>query len=103
MIKLNFNSPLMGLDGKAIDADMTLGKRLGNLLSVSNKGDAVKYMDWAKKLYRGEVLELDRSDKRTLIDFIKGHDELINLMEDQLLSIIYEAEKTEKDVPEKKK
>lgn len=97
-IKINFNKPLIGLDGKVIP-DSNIGQTIATLLSQSPKGDSAKYMDWARKLYPGETIELDRSDKRVLYDFIKSHEGIMNILKDAALEIMDEAEKNTKDKP----
>lgn len=88
---LDFNQPLVGLDGKdVIDQDGTklpLGKLLAQQLATANKGDALKLFTWAQKCYNGEQLDLDASDEGTLKDFIKNNEQLTILAKAQLLGV----------------
>jgi len=88
---LDFNKQLLGLDGKPVkdaeDKDITIGKLLSGLLASANKGDALKLFNWAQKLYNGESLDLDESDKSTLKEFIKGNESLTVLAKAQALGV----------------
>jgi len=88
---LDFNKQLLGLDGKPVkdaeDKDITIGKLLSGLLASANKGDALKLFNWAQKLYNGESLDLDESDKSTLKEFIKGNESLTVLANAQALGV----------------
>jgi hypothetical protein len=88
---LDFTKQLVGLDGIAVkdseDRGITLGQLLSGQLAQSNKGDALKLFTWAQKLYNGEPLDLDPSDKQTLEDFIKNNEALTVLAKAQLLSV----------------
>ena len=91
-MKVDLNIVLVDLDGKEIDKS-NAGKLVANLLSLDRKGDSLKYWDWALKLNKGEVLDLDPSDFDTLRRFIKGNDNLTNLVEAQVLT---QLDKTKK-------
>jgi len=82
--KINLNKPITDLDGNAIP-DSNLGKLVAQMLSTTNKGDALKYMAWAIKLHNGEELELDPTDFETLKSFIKDHEQLTVLSKAQML------------------
>lgn len=84
-MKLDLNYDLLGLDGKAIEGTKA-GKLLAQTLIGSNKGDALKYWDWAQKLYVGTPLELDPSDTETLKNFVKESEVLTVLAKAQLLA-----------------
>lgn len=88
---LDFNKQLLGLDGKPVkdheDKDVTVGKLLSGQLASANKGDALKLFNWAQKLYNGEPLDLDDSDKSTLKEFIKGNESLTVLAKAQALGV----------------
>jgi hypothetical protein len=60
---------------------------LAGALASSSKGDALKFWDWAKKLFKGEVLDLDKSDQETLKGFVKDSDSFTVLAKAQLLEI----------------
>lgn len=81
---LNLNKPIKDLDGKEIEGS-NLGKLVAQMLASATKGDALKFMSWAMKLHTGEALDLDPSDKETLKNFIKEHDQLTILSKAQML------------------
>lgn len=84
MTKVDLNKSITDLDGNAIEGS-NLGKLVAQMLVTSSKGDALKYMAWALKLHAGEPLDLDPSDKETLRNFIKDHDQLTILSKAQML------------------
>jgi hypothetical protein len=84
---LNFNKPIVALDGTVVSEDITLGKVLAAQLASANKGDALKLFTWAQKLHNGQELDLDPSDEATLKDFIKQNDQLTVLAKAQLLQV----------------
>ena len=88
---LEFTKTLNGLDGKPIKEqdgkDATLGRFLSGFLASHTKGDALKFFNWAQKLYAGENLDLDDSDKDTLKEFIKSHDQMTVLSKAQMLAL----------------
>lgn len=91
IIMLEFNQALKGLDGESVKdmdgSEVTVGKLLAGQLASSNKGDALKMFTWAQKVYNGESLDLDPSDKTTLKDFIKNNEQLTVLAKAQLLMV----------------
>lgn len=44
---------------------------LASLLSNLDEGDAVKLMSWAKKLSEDGKLDIDKSDKESLVNIVK--------------------------------
>jgi hypothetical protein len=84
MKTIDLNKSIKDLDGKEIEGS-NLGKLVAQMLVTSSKGDALKFMAWALKLHAGETLELDPSDKETLRNFIKDHEQLTILSKAQML------------------
>lgn len=84
MSTVNLNKVLTDLDGQEIK-DSNMGKIAAQMLISATKGDALKFMSWALKLHAGESLELDPSDKETLKNFIKEHEQLTILSKAQML------------------
>jgi hypothetical protein len=71
-MKLNFDKPFIGLDEKEIP-ESNQGKTLAGALSASmdaKDGDVLKYWEWALKVNKGEVIDLDKADQKKLKDFI---------------------------------
>ena len=81
---INLNKAIKDLDGIEIEGS-NLAKLVAQMLASSSKGDALKYMAWALKLHAGENLELDPTDKETLKNFIKDHEQLTILSKAQML------------------
>ncbi len=86
---MNFNKPMKSLNGSIVKdqngKEVTLGNVLANELVSGNKGDAVKFYGWALKLHEGLELDIDKSDKQTLKDFITNNEQLTILAKAQLL------------------
>lgn len=72
-MKLNFEKEFKTLEGK-VEEGSTQGKALANLLAAADaKNDkALKHFDWALKLMKGEIIDLDTADKKYLREFIDG-------------------------------
>jgi hypothetical protein len=87
---LDFNQPLVGLDGAEVKDEkgesLPVGKLLAGQLASANKGDALKMFTWAQKIYNGESLDLDKSDEGTLKEFVKTNEQLTVLAKAQILS-----------------
>ena len=88
---LEFTKTLNGLDGKPLKEgdgkEVTLGRFLSGFLASHTKGDALKFFSWAQKLYSGENLDLDDSDKEPLKEFIKSHESMTVLSKAQMLAL----------------
>ena len=85
-MKLDFNFDFIGLDDQVFEGG-NAGKMLAGALASASKGDALKFWDWAKKLFKGEVLDLDKSDQETLKGFVKDSETFTVLAKAQLLEI----------------
>lgn len=71
MTTIDLNKPILDLDGNPVQEGMTLGKALAAQLAHSGKGNAIKFMDWALSLHRGETIQVDDSDYTTLTKFVE--------------------------------
>ena len=85
-MKLDINFDFIGLDDQVFEGG-NAGKMLAGALASASKGDALKFWDWAKKLFKGEVLDLDKSDQETLKGFVKDSESFTVLAKAQLLEI----------------
>ncbi|GAB3511724.1 hypothetical protein [Emticicia fontis] len=94
-MKLDFNQPIVSLDGTAIEGT-NMGKVLADHLALSTKGNALKNWEWALKLHKGEVIDLDTADQTTIKEFIDKHESLPSLTKAQLLLVFIETEKKTK-------
>lgn len=86
-MKIDFNKPLLDLDGKELP-DTNIGKILANVLCSQTKGDALKLYDWGRSMYKGEILDLDRADQDLLKSQIKDSESLTILAKAQMLELI---------------
>ena len=85
-MKLDFNFDFIGLDDQIFEGG-NAGKMLAGALASASKGDALKFCDCAKKLFKGEALDLDKSDQETLKGFVKDSESFTVLAKAQLLEI----------------
>jgi len=90
-MKVDFNKPLIDLEDKPIE-DFNIGKNLATLLAQNTKGDCIKLTDWARQIYKGEVIDLDNADQITMKEFIKSA-EISNILKSQLLECLIKNEK----------
>ncbi len=95
-MKLDFNQPIVGLDGTVIEGS-NMGKILADQLVISTKGNALKYWEMALKLHRGEEVDLDQADQTMVKEFIEKHESLPNLTKAQLLLVFIDTEKKNKN------
>jgi hypothetical protein len=92
---MNYSFAIVALDlsGKEMldtngSTGITLGRILANSLVSQSKGDALKFYDWAKKMYKGEPVNLDRSDVKTLQEYINNDQSLTVLAKAQILEVL---------------
>jgi hypothetical protein len=88
MATIHFDRQLLDLEGKPMkenDQVILLNKSLANNLVSGSRGDAVKFYDWALKLYKDGSLTLDRSDFEMLKKFVESLDSVSILYKAQLL------------------
>ncbi len=88
-MKVNLNYDLKDLDGQPIK-NSNAGHIIANMLSQATDGDPVKYWGWALKLKekKDPILELDKSDAKTLRDFVEHHKGLPALTKAQVMDSI---------------
>lgn len=83
-MKIDLNAFIIDLDGSEIK-DSNMGKIVAQMLITETKGDALKFWDWAQKLYKGEVLDLDKSDQEVFKNFIKDSEKIPIITKAQIL------------------
>ena len=83
-MKIDLNKSVLDLDGKEID-NANMGKIVANFLVNESKGDPLKFWEWALKLNKGEVLDLDKSDQDTFKTLIKETEKLPIITKAQIL------------------
>jgi hypothetical protein len=88
--KINFNVPVLALDGSHLtdgNKELTLGAILSPVIAQQTKGDALKLFGWAIAIYKNEDLILDKSDQNMLKDFINSSENMTVLVKAQLLEV----------------
>ena len=83
-MKIDLNKSVLDLDGKEIE-NANMGKIVANFLVNESKGDPLKFWEWALKLNKGEVLDLDKSDQDTFKTLIKETEKLPIITKAQIL------------------
>lgn len=98
-MNIQFNKAMLNLADEPIKDekgnDLTCGRVLANSLVNQSEGDSIKYLDWARKLYKGEPLNLDRSDRKNLEEFVQRAKDITVLAKGQLLEILDNGGKEE--------
>lgn len=83
MKKLDFNFKFKNLDGKELNENA--GKTLANLLAAETQGDSIKQWSLATRIYSGEPIEVDESDKAMIVELVRSTQGLTALAKSQLL------------------
>lgn len=83
-MKIDLNKNVTDLEGKEIE-NANMGKIVAQFLVNESKGDALKFWDWALKLNKGEMLDLDKSDQETFKTLIKETEKLPIITKAQIL------------------
>ncbi len=105
-MKVNFNRPILQLDGTpfkqqsadgtvAPDAeDLLMNKVLAfNLSRVTRNFDPMKAYELSMALFKGEELTLDKSDQEALKTLIKtGFEDMIAIVRGQLLAVLMDKD-----------
>lgn len=86
-MKIDLNKSVLDLDGKEIE-NANMGKIVANFLVNESKGDPLKFWEWALKLNKGEVLDLDKSDQDTFKTLIKETEKLPIITKAQILEAL---------------
>lgn len=86
-MKIDLNKNVIDLDGNQIEG-ANMGKIVAQFLVNESKGDALKFWDWALKLNKGEVLDLDMSDQETFKSLIKDTEKLPIITKAQILAAL---------------
>jgi len=83
-MKLLLDKNLIGLDGKDLP-DANMGKILANSLVNNTGADAIKYLDWALKLYNSEEIQLDDADYKKIYKEVENNKQFTRLVIAQIL------------------
>jgi hypothetical protein len=94
-MRITLNKNFVDIDGVEVPG-ASMSKMLADRLFTSQKGDAVKYLDWALTLHREGYIDLDNSDYQHVNDFIKNNDSFWAGFKGQLLKAFAEAKETSK-------
>lgn len=90
MIKIDLNVPLLDLEGKhSSDVEaLTINKLAANAMASGQEVDALKFFNWAQKLYNGSVIEVDESDFGTIKRFFENHKTMYVIAKGQILQLL---------------
>jgi len=93
MTKINFKVPFTGLDGKPSSNDENLSIILANFLATSDATgtQAIKFGDWAEKVFNEGVLEVDNTDKDVVKSFILDHKQMTAWLKKKLVDCLSEG------------
>lgn len=94
-MKVNFNVPVLNLDGNPImegSEPANLGRVLGNTLIMVSQGDVLKFYGWAMKMNNKEVIDLDKADQETLRKFVDANTNLTILVKAQIFHLLDKKE-----------
>jgi hypothetical protein len=95
-ITVNLGSPMIDLDGKPYPGEDTLGKVLAHRLAHTQKGESIKYYDWAMSLWAGKSLIVDQADFDKLKEFAKNDEQLVNISKAQILKALDQCKEDSK-------
>lgn len=86
-MKLNLDLPVTNLAGEAIEGS-NLGKIFADVLARSSKGDSIKLMDWALKLFNGQEIEINSEDSLLFKNLVEQNEEITILVKAQILKLL---------------
>lgn len=90
-MKLNLNYQIKDLTGKEISGEnANASKALAGSLAGANKGNAIKLFNWALQFWKGESVEIDKTDKEFLESFIETSETLTVLAKASMINSIKE-------------
>lgn len=87
-MKVNLNFNVKDIYGKEIDNNgvkVNAGRVVAEALVNTPKGDVLKHYEWAMKLAKGTVLDLDKSDTAYLKEFVTKSDSFFIILKAQIL------------------
>lgn len=83
-MKVNLNFEVKDLSGKSIEGT-NVGKILAEVMVRSSKGDSIKIMDWALKLYNKQEIEISDGDFDTFKSLVENNEEITVLVKAPIL------------------
>lgn len=89
-LKVNFNRPIEGFDGKPQDGS-NLSDSVVGLLSqegCQDKEKIWKLRDWIQAIYKKQDLLLDKADLNSLQDIIVKSDRIVAFVKAQMLDVL---------------
>lgn len=89
-MKLNLDKNILDLKGNPIDEK--LSDILANILAMSTVGKPAKMITWAVNLTNDGEIDIDKSDKKFLIELIESSQQIVNLAKAQLIEEIEKLE-----------
>jgi len=92
MKKINLDKSIVDLNQKELKDEngntLTLAKTLGNFFAGANTEEPGKYIAWAVSLMTEGVIKVDDTDKNKILDLIKTHKGMTNILKHQLITEI---------------
>lgn len=96
MITIDLSTTIVDLAGTEITPRESYGQAVANfVLARSSKGPAMKFMEWARKLYANEPLSLDGNDYVTFHDAVRDSEILTNFVKGPVLAALINAKAKE--------
>jgi hypothetical protein len=99
MFKLDFNHPLLDLEGRqVVEDDRPISLKFALAFAMAQRqerGDNVRFYDYVVQLQKDGILIVQNDEKRKLIDFIDNSLNLTALSKGQLIRIIDKAPEVE--------
>lgn len=65
-----------------------MDKFLSTAFATHNGGDPIKFWEWAVKLHKDGQIDIDKSDKETILAFVRENKAFNNLVKAQLIEVI---------------
>jgi hypothetical protein len=94
--KIDLNIPVKDLDGKPIDPAVgggPLGRVLAQQIGSVDLSPAIKWLDWAMLLWKGQPLMLDDDDYALFVKTVEEFKNLTVLSKGQILRVIRDSRK----------
>lgn len=91
-MKINFALPFKNLEEEEIVENgktVLLSKVLAPVMASQTEGvDVLKFYDWSRSIFKGETIDLDRTDLDIIKNFIKSNKQLSVLGKGRLLEAL---------------
>ena len=86
---INLNIPICDFEGNPIPSSGTLGQLLANQIGSSAElTPAIKWLDWAISLWKGEIITVDQTDYDLIVKTVEGFKTLTVISRGQILKAL---------------